>query len=200
MRAIAFTDLHLSAEALKSLRWKIRLFRPEILLCAGDVSLFGTELDDMLSEINNFNIKTLIIHGNHEDSSAFRKKCQKYRNLIFLHKEYYIHKNYVFFGYGGGGFSFVDKEFNPIGKKFIKIIQKNKDKKKIFLTHAPPYGTKVDDLGDHHCGNKTTRDFDTKNEIDLHLCGHLHENFGVKDQLGKTKILNPGPFGKLLFL
>jgi Icc-related predicted phosphoesterase len=32
----------------------------------------------------------------------------------------------------------------------------------------------------------------------LVVCGHLHENFNVTDEIKKTKLINPGKEGKIL--
>ena len=82
--------------------------------------------------------------------------------------------------------------------KFNDAIKNNKDKKIILLTHAPPYRTKLDKLGRNYAGNKSFRNFIEKYKIDLHICGHLHENFGKEDKIKNTKIINPGPFGKIV--
>ena len=93
----------------------------------------------------------------------------------------------------------IDREFEKTSKtKFNKIIGKNKDKKIILVTHAPPYKTNVDRIAGGHCGNKSIRHFIDKNKIDLVVCGHLHENFGKEDKIKKTRIINPGPFGKIV--
>ena len=118
--------------------------------------------------------------------------------MVFIHKSYYHQDNYIFLGYGGGGFSMVDKAFNKTGEKFKKTIKKNKDKKIIFVTHAPPYKTRVDLIVDNHCGNKTFKNFIVKNKVDLYICGHLHENFNKKDKIKNTLVINPGPYGKIV--
>ncbi|MBS3097214.1 hypothetical protein J4209_00295 [Candidatus Woesearchaeota archaeon] len=40
--------------------------------------------------------------------------------------------------------------------------------------------------------------FILKVKPDLAISGHLHENAGKEDKIGKTKIVNPGPFGKII--
>ncbi len=198
MKILAFTDLHLSSVAFKKIKSKVRKQNPDLLICAGDVSIFEEGLNFILSKLNKLKKKTLIIHGNHETSSVLRKLCKRYKNLIFIHKKQYQQNNHLFLAYGGGGFSLTDPDFYKTGKKFHKIIKKNKDKKIIFITHAPPYKTKVDLIVGSHCGNKTFRNFINKNKIDLHICGHLHETFGRKDKIKKTEVINPGPYGKII--
>jgi len=198
MKLLAFTDLHLSSVAYKKLKSKVKKQNPDLIICAGDVSIFEQGLDFILNKLNKLKKKILIINGNHETSSVMKKLCSRYDNLIFIHKKYYKQNNNIFFGYGGSGFSLIEPNFYKTGEKFQKIIRKNKDKKIIFITHAPSYKTKVDLIVGSHCGNKTFRNFIVRNKVDLHICGHLHENFGKKDEIKKTKIINPGPYGKII--
>ena len=142
-----------------------------------------------------------MVHGNHEDDLTYFRYSKIFKNIVFIHKKHFIENNLLFIGYGGGGFSQKDMEFEHLAKtKFKDIINQNKNKKIIFVTHAPPYGTKADKLGRNYAGNKSFRRFIENYKIDLHICGHLHENFGKEDRIGRTKVINPGPFGKILIL
>lgn len=79
-----------------------------------------------------------------------------------------------------------------------RLILYHKDKKIILVTHAPPYKTRLDKLAGEHCGNKSIRNFIEKSRSDLVICGHLHENFGREDKIKRTRIINPGHFGKVI--
>jgi uncharacterized protein len=198
MKILTFTDLHLSLTAFKRLKKKVAEQKPDLLVSAGDLTIFEQGLDFMLKKLNGLKRKVLLVHGNHETDGSTRKLCKKYENLIYLHKTFYKHNGHIFLGYGGGGFSLIEPEFNRTSDKFDKIIKMNRGRKIIFVTHAPPYNTKLDLIIGNHCGNKTFRNFVSKNNIDLYICGHLHENFGKEDKIKKTKVINPGPYGKVL--
>lgn len=199
MKILAFSDIHGSLLALKRIEQKIKSQKPDLLVCAGDVSIFEHGIFGLMRRLNRFGKKIIIVHGNHEDASTFVKCSRLFKNIIFVHKSYFIEQDALFLGYGGGGFSMVDREFEKIANiKFKKIVKNNKDKKIILLTHAPPYRTRLDKLTSEHCGNKSFRNFIAKNKIDLMICGHLHENFGKEDNIGKTKVINPGPFGRMI--
>jgi len=200
MKILAFTDIHGSAIALKRLKKKVISQKPDILLCAGDISVFEHGIFGLMKRLNKLNKIIIIVHGNHEEPSTFRKCSKLFKNIIFIHKKHFIKDNVLFLGYGGGGFTQIDKEFDKVAIKFKKIIKKNKEKKIILVTHAPPYKTKLDKIGREHCGNKSIRRFVGKNHIDLLVSGHLHENFGTEDMINKTKVINPGPFGKILVI
>ena len=199
MKILAFTDIHGSLLALRRIEQKVKAQKPDLLICAGDISIFEHGIVGIMRRLNKLNKKIIIVHGNHEDASTFRRCSNLFKNIIFIHKNYFTKNSTLFLGYGGGGFSVVDREFDKISKtKFKKIINGNKDKKIILVTHAPPYRTKLDKLIQGHCGNKSIRNFVEKNKIDLLICGHLHENFGKEDRIKKTKVINPGPFGKII--
>ncbi|MBI2652263.1 metallophosphoesterase [Candidatus Woesearchaeota archaeon] len=201
MKILAFTDIHGSLLALKRIEQKVKIKNPDLLVCAGDISIFEHGIVRLMKRLEQLNRKILVIHGNHEDSSTFIKYSKLFKNIIFIHKNYFIKNNSLFLGYGGGGFSMADRQFEKTAQnKFKKIINKNKDKKIILITHAPPYKTKLDKLVGGHAGNKSIRHFVEKNKIDLLICGHLHENFGKEDRIKGTKIINPGPFGKILMI
>ncbi|MEK6949594.1 MAG: metallophosphoesterase [Nanoarchaeota archaeon] len=198
MKLLAFTDMHLSSVAFKKIKSKAKRQKPDLLISAGDLTIFEHGIDFILNKLNNFNVKTLLIHGNHETASVMKRRCKKYNNLIFIHKKQYTHNGYIFLGYGGSGFALIEPEFYKTGEIFSKIIKKSKNKKIIFVTHAPPYGTKLDLIVTSHCGNKTFSNFVNKNKINLYICGHLHENFGKEGKIKKTRIVNPGPYGKII--
>ena len=199
MKILAFTDIHGSLLALRRIEQKVKSQNPDLLVCAGDISIFEHGIIGLMRRLNKLNKNIIIIQGNHEDERTFNKLSGFFKNIIFIHKKNFLHEGYLFLGYGGGGFSVVDKEFEKLAKfKFEQIIKNNADKKIILVTHAPPYKTKLDKLAGGHCGNKSIRQFVEKNRIDLMICGHLHENFGKEDKIGKTKVINPGPFGKIV--
>ena len=199
MKILAFSDTHDSFTAFRRLEQKIKSQKPDILVCAGDISIFEHGIVGILRKFNRLNRKIIMVHGNHEDDATFARCSGMFRNIIFIHKKYYVENDTLFFGFGGGGFAAVDKEFDKLAKgKLKKIISQNKDNKIILLTHGPPYGTKLDKLGRTHCGNKSYTNFVKKNNVSLMISGHLHENFGKEDHINKTKIINPGPFGKII--
>jgi hypothetical protein len=192
MQILAFVDTHGSFSAWKKVKALAKKEKPKLLVCAGDISVFGANLDYMVQEINKLNIPCLIIHGNHESEAEMRTACSLFKNTVFIHKKVHEFDKYAFIGYGGGGFSFRDKEFE-------KVIKNISTKTQIILVlHGPPYGTKLDDIVGSYSGNKSYRKYIEKQQPKLVLCGHIHENEGKIDHIKKSKIINPGPFGKII--
>jgi len=116
---------------------------------------------------------------------------------VSLHLKAALIGEYVFLGYGGGGFAMKDANFRKIARQWYG---KFNGKKIVLLTHQPPFGTKLDLLGDRHVGNEDFHDFILRIKPKLAISGHLHETFGEIDVLGETKLVNPGADGMVIEL
>jgi len=198
MKILAFVDLHGNEGILKKIIRLAKNKKVDIIINAGDISMFGRGLDYISSELNKVNIPVLMIPGNHETNKEIKDVCSLFKNLEYIHKKAYRVGDILILGFGGGGFSLVDKEFEKLSKSFEKKIKK-KDKV-LLVTHAPPYGTKIDKLYKEHVGNKSILKFIKKTKPDVAVSGHLHELSEKEDKVGKTRVINPGPSGKIIEL
>jgi uncharacterized protein len=202
MRVLFFVDTHGNETRLKKIIEKAR--NVDLLVCGGDFTIFEGEIDIVLHELNNIGKPVLIIHGNHETASSVQLACETLKNLHFIHKNYYISEDIIFYGYGGGGFSSKDEGFTHEAEKFMqefhKISEKNHKKYRLVLvTHGPPYATKLDDLGGH-VGNQSITEFIIKHQPIIAMSGHIHETAGTEDKINNTKVINPGWDGMIIDL
>ena len=199
MKILAFVDLHGSLTALKKLQSLFDREKPDLVVCPGDISIFEQNMTYLMDRIAKFKVPVLMLHGNHEDIISMRRACSKYDNTIFMHGQAKVINGVLFLGWGGGGFSIKDEVFEKKQKVFEKVMRGYD--KVVFLFHAPPYNTKLDLIIDEHCGNKTIAAFIKKHKsIVLGITGHLHENSGKEDRLGNARVVNPGPFGKVMII
>jgi len=192
MKIFAFTDCHCEDRLDSKLIDNSK--EAELIVCAGDFTTFGRNIDKIMKDFSKFNKPVLIIHGNHEEGEDFKKF--NISNVRYLHKKFYIKDNFVFFGYGGGGFS---ERYTDLEELIPKIKEKSKGKKLIVITHAPVYGTTTD-FSDWagHVGSKSALKLIKETKPALFICGHMEENSGQIDNVGKTIIINPGDEGKLI--
>ncbi len=193
MKILAFSDIHGDFEALERLRRKAE--EVDVVVCAGDLTVFENELERVVEELDSFQKPVLVIHGNHELDASLERACSKTRNVKFIHGKHVEIKGVLFLGYGGGGFSFEYPEFAEVRKRFEEVV---KNRQVVFIIHGPPYDTEVDELMGDHVGNLTMREFIDEAKPDVVICGHIHENFGREDKVGETYILNPGPEGRVI--
>lgn len=190
MKMLAFTDLHGDVKRLFCLERLISSKKPDILICAGDLSWFGKHLNLIAKKLDSFNLPILIIPGNHETEENIELISKKFKNIININKKLYNHNNFQFLGLGSGGFGQVNKEFE---KQFEKIKSNIKNPKKfIFISHAPPYNTKIDKVKNSHVGSISIRKFIEFASPVLAISGHIHETEHLEDKIKSTRVLNPG--------
>ena len=195
MKLFVFVDLHGNKASLKKIIARSKKKDIEAVICAGDFTIFSSSQKELLSKLNKIGKPVLIVHGNHEDDDELRKDCKLFKNCYFIHNNKFRLGEYLFIGWGGGGFSYIDRGFEKNSKRFKKWIKE--DDKVVLITHAPPYKTKIDEIGGEHAGNKSIRKFIEQVRPVLAVSGHLHECVG-EDFIKKTKVINPGYKGKML--
>jgi Icc-related predicted phosphoesterase len=194
MKILAFVDVHANKLAMRELGRKAQ--DADLLLCAGDISVFGNSLKESIDIMDSWNKPCLVIHGNHEDEDETRELCERSKHLTFIHGKELTIGGTTITGWGGGGFSRRDTAF----ERFAAALTPKSSR--ILMTHAPPYETAIDFqpfLG-AHVGCHSYMDAIARLEPALALAGHIHERFGDHEQRGKTIILNPGPLGVMIEL
>ncbi len=197
MKLLIFTDVHSNLKIIHKLIEKSKKENPDLLICSGDISEFGKNLEKILLMFKSTNKPLIILHGNHELEEELKIMSKKFDFIIFLHKKLLKINNYTFLGYGGSGFSYRDKDFEFFIKKHASELKKSN---LILITHAPPYKTKLDQIHNNHYGNLSIKRFIREFKPVIHICGHFHENFGKTNKLQNTLLINPGPFGKIINL
>ncbi|MDP4012532.1 MAG: metallophosphoesterase [Candidatus Nanoarchaeia archaeon] len=196
MKILAFTDIHENKIKIDQIIKKAK--EVDLLICCGDFTWFGNDTEGVISKIAKTKKPWILLYGNHESPKEVEKIAKKYDNVIFLDDELYTFGDFQFFAHGGGGFSYRDK----VLESKVKDLKKKLDKKKrlIFLTHAPPYGTKLDIMPfPGHVGCQSITKAILELQPILYMCGHIHECEGNKDKIGKTLALNPGR-GKVIII
>ena len=199
MKILAFVDLHGRMTALKKLVARANKPDIDIVVNAGDLSFFGEKLEKIAKQLSKIKKPLIMLPYNHETNKQILDICKKHKNMIYLQKKWMRKNNYLFMGYGGGGFSFKDTVFEKISNKFKKLIKKNDTV--ILITHAPPHNTRLDRIeSGEHVGNKSIRKFILDTKPDLVICGHIHPCANKKQKLGKTLMINPGWEGKIIII
>lgn len=187
MKILAFSDIHGNKKAIASIIKVSKTKNPDILICAGDISSPQMSTKEVVKELKKTKKQVLIIHGNHETS----REIVSDKQVTNLHKNIVNIGGYNFLGFGGGGFSKRDIEF----ERFTKNVKKENI---VLVTHAPPYNTSLDILPMGHVGSISIKNFIKNNKPIIAICGHLHENEGKSEKISKTLIINPGIKGKII--
>ena len=194
MKVLFFSDVHGPDQELYDLKEKA--VNVDVVVCAGDFTMIGTNLEKRMSIINNFSKPVILIHGNHEDETLVEILSEKFENIHYLHSSFTKHGEFYFLGHGGGGFG----GFDPKLEKFMNEYNLNpeRNEKTIFIFHGPPYGYEVDYIYGASRGTPHYSEIIRKARPKLVVCGHLHETAGFDKTIDGTRIINPGPKGMIL--
>ncbi len=194
MKILAFSDLHGNIKPIIDYLNKNKV---DLIVIAGDITNFGpAELgEDILNEICSFNVPVLAIPGNCDPESMHINMDNS--QAINIHARNLVIKNIGICGFGGSNptpfdtpLEFEEVQIYDEAKKALEGVKEQKIT--LFITHAPPYGTKTDLLPSGvHVGSKSLRKIIEELQPTVNICGHVHEAVGT-DEIGKTKIINPG--------
>lgn len=166
----------------------------DALLCAGDISEFGENIEELFKTLD-ISLPMIYIPGNHEDEGANISK--KFLYVKNIHKKALVFNNVLFMGCAGGGFSKFFSGFDRMIPIFKEAMAKHKGKS-VLVTHAPPYKTKLDLMGKMDVGAEPIKKFIVSEQPDFAISGHIHENAGKRDKVGKTICINPGKKGVVI--
>lgn len=199
MKALFFSDIHGDFNALKKIIKKSE--KADIVICAGDLSKMGQNLQQLIDELGKINNKIiLIIPGNNETPRMINESIDDYENIIMVHEENYQDKNIKFFGIGGGTISPFNTSYELSEDEIKKKLSKAKEVD-CLISHSPPKGSllaKIESGLD--IGSQEVYKWIMKNNPRVCCCAHVHENEGKEDTIGKTYCFNPGPNGMIIDL
>jgi uncharacterized protein len=171
--------------------------KADLLVIAGDLTDLGGQGDagKMIELLEGTAPRTMAVQGNCDRAGVLRYLID---NDLSLHSSAKVENGVGFFGLGGSNTTpfntpteFSEDEiwsFLNIGYGLIEDREK-----KVMVSHAPPYGTKVDMTGSGlNVGSRSVRKFIESYRPDLVICGHIHEARG-HDRVGDTVVINTGP-------
>ncbi len=196
MKIVAIGDIHERVKAFEIMSAEISV--ADLVVITGDLTQFGNEKKarKVLDAVKMINPNILAQVGNLDSLEIDRFLT---REGINIHGSGRVIDDVGIFGSGGSGVTpfhtpveFSEDELRDALEKGHRDVKDSQVK--ILISHAPPINTEVDMINSGtHVGSKAVREFIEKYQPDLCITGHIHEASG-EDSIGRTKIINPGPF------
>lgn len=193
MKVLALTDIHGSYSIAEKIIYKEQ---PDVVILGGDLTNAGTvkEAEQAVKQFQLITPTVLCVAGNMD----LPQHDELFIKLgISIHGQGKVISNIGFFGCSASPYSPLHTPYEISEDEITHHIisgfkQVQQCRIKILVTHAPPFGTKVDIVhAGFHVGSRSVRDFIEKKKPDVCICGHIHEARG-QDELEKTKIINCG--------
>lgn len=197
-RFIAFTDIHGAySQVEKVLTGESRF---DAIILGGDLTTVGTpaEAEGALRLFRQHGAPVLAVAGN-MDPVELEDVFQ--RNNESINGKGVIIRDIGIFGVSAAPYSPLQTPYEVSEEDIYDLAEQGWNHiktapRKIFVPHAPPFGTRLDVVhSGKHVGSTAVRRFIEKYAPDLVLCGHIHEARG-EDVIGRTKVVNCGPAGR----
>jgi uncharacterized protein len=201
MRMLVIGDMHNDVENLMQFLDLASEFKFDMIICPGDFTDIAprgfSQLEVgrlVLEELKSTGKPVLAVPGNQDD-----KMIEVFeREGVSIHGRGRVVGGIGFYGFGGAKTPF-NTAYEPgeddIEVGILEAYESVKDiKTRVQVTHNPPYGTRLDVVGSGiHVGSPVVRKLIEQLAPTAAICAHIHEARGV-DQIGQTKIINPGRF------
>ena len=187
MRVFLASDIHGRSERLRD---ALKREDVDLVVLAGDLSNGSlSEVRDAVRVAKEHGY-VLFVPGNMDPPKLLT--IEDLEGGVNIHLRRHEYSKWTFGGHGGGNKSpFITPiEFseNDIRRGLAGLGDVD-----VLVVHAPPYNTRLDMARSGlHVGSKAIRRYIEERKPVLCLCGHIHESPGI-DQIGPTKIVNPGP-------
>ena len=197
MKIIGLTDIHGRTSCSEVLIEHMR--SADVIAVAGDITNFGgySEAEAIIGHIASINGKILAVHGNCDRRGAAEFLSSRQINIHAISKSI---DDVQFLGLGGSNKTPFHTPHEYTDQQMKDILEALPDSPsahfRMLISHSPPFKSKLDRmLLGIHVGSKAVREYIEASKPDIALCGHIHEARGI-DQIGKTIVINPGPFPK----
>jgi Icc-related predicted phosphoesterase len=193
VRLLAFSDVHCDLGAAASL--VSASADADVVIGAGDFASVHSGLEQMIDALSAIERPTILVPGNNETEDALREAASGWDAATVLHGEGTTVDGVEFWGLGAGvpvtpwdwSFDLSDAEAEPMLAGAPEGC--------VLVVHSPPQGH-VDVSGaGQHLGSAAIEAAIESRRPQLAVCGHIHESWGERSELGPTRIANLGPRG-----
>jgi Icc-related predicted phosphoesterase len=196
MRLLAFSDLH--TDTARAERLVEASEDADVVLGVGDFASVHSGLEETIAALRGITKPAILVPGNNETEEALREACDGWESAIVLHGESTAIDGVEFFGLGAGvPVTPWDWSFDLTEEAAAAKLADCPDGC-VLAVHSPPRGhVDVSGAGEH-LGSVAVLDAIVARQPRLALCGHIHESWGRRSEIGPTEVVNLGPQGTAL--
>jgi Icc-related predicted phosphoesterase len=196
VKLLAFSDLHRDlgqAEKLVELSAEA-----DAVIGAGDFASVHEGLEETIGALAAIEKPTVLVPGNNETADALREAAAGWSAATVLHGEGTAIDGVEFFGLGAGvpitpwDWSF-DLDDDLAGEMLAGCPEGA-----VLVLHSPPHGHCDSGGAGDHFGSRALLAAIEQKRPRLAVCGHIHESWGCRSQIGETPLYNLGPAGAWL--
>ncbi|MGI8461433.1 MAG: metallophosphoesterase family protein [Solirubrobacterales bacterium] len=195
VRVLAFSDLHCDLGRAASL--VERSADVDVVVCAGDLASVHSGLEETVDALRAIETPTVLVPGNNETDEALRDACDGWAAATVLHGDGAEIEGMTFFGLGAGiPITPWDWSFD-LDDDQARTALASCPKDAFLVLHSPPHGH-ADASQGRHLGSPAIAEAIAEKQPRIAVCGHIHESWGERSEIGETAVLNLGPDGVIV--
>lgn len=190
MRILAFSDLHMARNRAADL--VAASAQADLVIGAGDFCNMRQGLDEAMGMLSGMAAPMLVVPGNAESVDELRDAVAG--SVTVLHGESVEIDGLSFYGLGYGipRTPFGDWSCDLSETQASDILD-DCHAADIMILHSPPRGHVDRTSQGHSVGSTAILAAIERVQPKLAVCGHIHDSWGQRSQIGKTEVANLGP-------
>lgn len=195
MKILAFSDLHLSSRRAAVLVEASK--EADLVIGAGDFCNGRQGLHAALQLLAGIKPPMVVVPGNAESAAELRAAALD--DMTVLHGEAMLVEGISIFGLG---YAVPETPFGAwscdLSEAEAGMLLDRCRSARILVTHSPPKGVADETSSGLSVGSTAIRAAIERLQPEWALCGHIHDSWGMRGEIGKTQVANLGPFPTLI--
>jgi Icc-related predicted phosphoesterase len=193
VRLLAFSDVHCDLGACQGI--VERSAEADVVIGAGDFASVHEGLEETIAALTAIETPTILVPGNNETEDALREAAAGWEAAEVLHGDATEIDGVSFFGLGAGipttpwDWSF-DLSEDEAEERLAPMREGS-----VLVLHSPPSGHCDQSSAGQSLGSRALLSAIRAKRPPLAVCGHIHEAWGERSEVGPTRIANLGPRG-----
>lgn len=191
MKILGFSDLHGSAKQAREL--VSASAGADLVIGAGDFCNMRKGLDEAMALLSGIRAPMVLVPGNAESAEELQAAADE--GIAVLHGRGISIGGVKLFGLGGGVPPTPFGEWSwDLSEEAAGDLLSRCETADIVITHSPPKGVADRTSGGISVGSEAIAAAIERVQPGLALCGHIHDSWGEEGTIGRTRIVNLGPF------
>lgn len=196
MRILAFSDLH--RDLAQGAQLVEMSAEADVVIGAGDFASVHEGLEETISALAPIETPTVLVPGNNETVDALREAAAGWSAAAVLHGQGTTIEGVEFFGLGAGiPVTPWDWSFDLDDETATQMLSACPEEA-VLVLHSPPKDHCDSAGAGGNLGSPALLRAIEEKRPQLAVCGHIHESWGCKSQIGPTPVRNLGPKGTWL--
>jgi Icc-related predicted phosphoesterase len=195
MKVLAFSDLHRDLDAAADL--VARSGDADLVIGAGDFGSIHDGVGETIAALAAIETPTLLVPGNNETEDELRSAVAAagWEGATVLHGEVAEVDDTAFFGLGAGVPTTPWDWSFDLSEAEAEAMLATCPEGAVMIVHSPPAGHCDRSSAGEHLGSAAILAAVERVEPPLVVCGHIHEAWGDRSEIGPSKVANLGPGG-----